>query len=126
MPFLFMMTASMADSSEKPTYGIDAPGIIALLFGIAAGLGLLAWLVPTIPFGPVVWELRPMCYFTTPVLLAEGTLMLLYARFGKFHHRDRMLAMVPWKGTESVLDVGTGRGLLMIGAARRLTSGKAV
>jgi len=32
--------------------------------------------------------------------------------------------MISWRGDEQVLDVGTGRGLLLIGAARRLTSGK--
>src|SRR5689334_31483 len=35
-----------------------------------------------------------------------------------------MLNMVRWRGDEQVLDVGTGRGLLLIGAARRLTSGR--
>ena len=34
--------------------------------------------------------------------------------------------MIPWRGNETVLDVGTGRGLLMIGAARRLTTGISV
>ena len=52
--------------------------------------------------------------------------MILYSKFGKFRHRDRMLKMVNWKGDEIVLDVGTGRGLMMIGAARKLTSGKSV
>jgi len=37
-----------------------------------------------------------------------------------------MLAMVQWKGDEQVLDVGTGRGLLMIGAAKKLSAGKAI
>jgi len=32
--------------------------------------------------------------------------------------------MLTWKGNERVLDIGTGRGLLMIGAAKRLTTGK--
>jgi arsenite methyltransferase len=57
--------------------------------------------------------------------LIEGVLMIVYAKHGKFLHRDRILAMVDWKGDESVLDVGTGRGLLMIGAAKKLTTGKA-
>ncbi len=35
-----------------------------------------------------------------------------------------MLNMLSWKGDEQVLDIGTGKGLLMIGAAKRLTSGK--
>ena len=32
--------------------------------------------------------------------------------------------MVNWKGDETVLDIGTGKGLLMIGAAKKLTTGK--
>jgi ubiquinone/menaquinone biosynthesis C-methylase UbiE len=67
-----------------------------------------------------------MAWTTAPGLALGGALMLLYAKWGKFRHRDRMLAMIPWKGNEMVLDVGTGRGLLMIGAAKHLTSGKSV
>ena len=51
-------------------------------------------------------------------------LIFLYIKVEKFRHRDRMLNMLSWKGNEQVLDIGTGKGLLMIGAARRLTSGK--
>lgn len=51
--------------------------------------------------------------------------MLLYAKVGKFSHRDQMLAKVTWTGAETVLDVGAGRGLLLIGAAKRLTTGHA-
>jgi cyclopropane fatty-acyl-phospholipid synthase-like methyltransferase len=32
---------------------------------------------------------------------------------------------VPWKGDEAVRDVGCGHGLMLVGAARRLTTGKA-
>ena len=52
--------------------------------------------------------------------------MLLYGTYGKFRHRDRMISMVDWNGNENVLDVGTGLGLLLIGAAKRLTTGKAI
>jgi ubiquinone/menaquinone biosynthesis C-methylase UbiE len=50
--------------------------------------------------------------------------MLLYSVYGKLKHRDRILNMIHWKGSERVLDVGTGKGLLAIGAAKRLTTGK--
>src|SRR5262249_46313190 len=40
--------------------------------------------------------------------------------------RDQILESIPWRGDELVLDVGCGRGLLLIGAAHRLTTGKAV
>ena len=52
-----------------------------------------------------------------------GTAMLGYAIDGKRRIRDLILDMVDWRGDERVLDVGTGRGLLAIGAAKRLTSG---
>ena len=39
--------------------------------------------------------------------------------------RERLLDSIPWRGDERVLDVGCGRGLMLIGAARRLTSGRA-
>jgi hypothetical protein len=51
--------------------------------------------------------------------------MLIYSLAGKFRHRDRILAKVPWAGTEMVRDVGAGRGLLLIGAAKHLTTGHA-
>jgi 2-polyprenyl-3-methyl-5-hydroxy-6-metoxy-1,4-benzoquinol methylase len=42
-----------------------------------------------------------------------------------FTHQDFMNAL-PWTGDETVLDIGCGRGLMLVGAARRLTTGQAV
>jgi arsenite methyltransferase len=39
--------------------------------------------------------------------------------------RDRLLSQLPWRGDEQVLDVGCGSGLLLIGAAKHLTTGNA-
>ncbi len=68
-----------------------------------------------------------------PTLLALGNLslaicasMLAYSVWGKFNIRKRMLGMVRWRGGETVLDLGTGRGLMAIGAAKRLRSGTVV
>jgi len=52
--------------------------------------------------------------------------MIVYAKWWKFRHAERMIALVPWRGDENVLDAGTGRGLLMIAAAKRLSTGQAV
>ena len=52
--------------------------------------------------------------------------MLFYSLFGKYKHRDRMLNLITWRGDEQALDIGTGKGLLMIGAAKKLTTGKSI
>jgi arsenite methyltransferase len=108
-------------TGEKPDYGIDAPAVLRNLF-LFGGLCFLLGL-----FGPrhlrvvhVEFEFRPMFLVVGTLLLAEASLYLLYVKVGKLHHRDRMLALHSWRGDEQVLDVGCGRGLLLVGAAKRL------
>ena len=110
--------------SSRPDYGIDSPAIVAGLF-LLSGIGLGAASVWRL-FGdpPPVVEIALVAvglYF----LLAAGS-MILYSRAGKLRIRDLMLDSIPWRGNEMVLDVGCGRGLLLVGAARRLTTGKAI
>ncbi|MGH3056180.1 MAG: class I SAM-dependent methyltransferase, partial [Gaiellaceae bacterium] len=112
--------------NSRPDYGIDAPRVIRNLALIGAGLVLIAMFLPSLTIGQVTFRLRGMGYTTGLACMAEAGLMLVYARWGKYRHRDRMLALHKWRGDEQVLDVGTGRGLLMVGAARRLTSGHSV
>jgi cyclopropane fatty-acyl-phospholipid synthase-like methyltransferase len=50
---------------------------------------------------------------------------MLYDKIGKIKERERLLDLVTWEGTETVLDLGCGRGLLLVAAARRLSTGKA-
>jgi len=107
----------------NPNYGIDALPAVRNL----ALVGLAAWLLFAASFA--VDSLgsfgRIFLSYAVAFTITPG-LMVLYAKVGKFRHRDRMLAMVDWRGDENVLDVGTGRGLLMIGAAKKLTTGRAV
>jgi arsenite methyltransferase len=115
------------EAADKPDYGIDAPGVIRNLFlfgALCLGVGLFA--PSQLPLGAHVTLDTRSLLWAAAFLFAPGVLMLLYALHGKFRHRDRMLALHNWRGDERVLDVGTGRGLLLVGAARRLTSGHAV
>jgi arsenite methyltransferase len=110
--------------TRRVDYGIDAPGVIRNLFLIGVACGVVAALSP-FHVGGNRMDLRG---FWPPgaIFVIEGGLMLLYSLRGKFRHRGRMLALANLRGDESVLDVGTGRGLLLVGAARRLVTGRAV
>ena len=89
----------------RPDYGIDAPGVVRnLLLAGGACLALAPWL--------------NFLVFPGLSLAASGGAMVFYARVGKFRHRDRILRLARVRAGERVLDVGTGRGLLAVGAAR--------
>jgi arsenite methyltransferase len=53
-------------------------------------------------------------------------LHLWYSKVGKLRERARFLDAARLNGGETVLDVGCGRGLLLVEAARRLPNGRAV
>lgn len=55
---------------------------------------------------------------------AAGT-MVFSSRVAKLRLRDAILDSIAWRGDESVLDVGCGRGTFLIGAAKRLKKGVA-
>ncbi|HEY4197331.1 MAG TPA: class I SAM-dependent methyltransferase [Mucilaginibacter sp.] len=110
---------------QRVSYGVDAPGVIRNLFIAAAACFIVPLFIPQIKFGNVViditWLFWSGLYFSL-----SPSLMLIYSLYGKFKHRDRMLDLISWKGDEQVLDIGTGKGLLMIGAAHKLTTGKSI
>jgi len=111
--------------AQKPEYGIDAPTVIRNFFLIGAAFLVVALAFPRVVIGSIEFVLFPGFLWPAFWFFLIGGLMLLYSLVGKFRHRDRILAKVKWAGTEQVLDVGTGRGLLLIGAAQRLTAGHA-
>jgi arsenite methyltransferase len=115
--------------SPTPDYGLDAPGAVRNLF-IAAAVGLLAFLAivthlwsGVLALGPLHLQLRPMCLSVGLASGLMGAWMALDSKFGKVRERERLLDFLTWTGRERVLDVGCGRGLLLIGAAKRLTGG---
>jgi SAM-dependent methyltransferase len=106
---------------ERPNYGIDSPIIVTSLFF----LGVLACLAAALSwysgFSRLVWGIgfAAGAYF----LLGSGG-MVYYSMVDKLRIRERLLDLIPWRGDERVLDVGCGRGLLAVGAARRLAGGR--
>ena len=114
------------EATGKPDYGIDAPHVIRNLVLSGLALIILCLIFPKVTVGSVTFLLFPGLVWSGGWIIAGGVMMYLYSKVGKFRHRDRMLNQVKWTGTEQALDVGTGRGLLLIGAAKRITTGKAV
>jgi len=117
------MLAASPPANGKANYGWDAPGIMLGMLAIggalaAFGVGLAAWQ----PFA-YARVLGIVLIIAGAVPLMLGLAMLQYGLVGKMRTRDAMLNLVAWRGDEMVLDVGTGAGMLMIGAAKRLTRG---
>lgn len=95
-------------------YGLDAPRVVLAL---AAG-GVVA-----LALAPAV---TPYLVVTGAALLATAAAMIYTSAVGKLGARDQLLDLVDLVGGEQLLDVGCGRGLLLVGAAQRLPQGRAV
>ena len=113
---------------QPPSYGIDAPGLVrtffvtgALALIVALSAGHSPW-----PGGLVAGALSALAWFVSAYALGMGCSMLYGSLVAKVRGRDQLLGLVPWSGSETVLDVGCGRGLLLMAAARRLPFGRAV
>lgn len=110
----------------KADYGVDAPGVV-LRFMILAVVGTLATVIA--PFvvhtRDLALQIVSMGRVTAIWCAISASVMVWGSRVGKLRLRDRILSELALRGDEQVLDVGCGRGLLLLGAARRLTTGKA-
>jgi arsenite methyltransferase len=106
-------------------FGIDAPGI---MLGLSLGGGavvVLGCVIAALAHG--AWHYVGIVVALIGVVpLFFGLLMVIYAFVGKVRTRDRILALANLRGNETVLDVGTGAGLLLIGAAKRTPRGKVI
>jgi len=114
------------EENRKANYGLDAPGLVQffLIFGGAlavAGIAMIVWRK-----NAIVFAIGLTLVFPGVIFFIEGLLMIFSSKIGKLKARDRLLDNLHLSGNETVLDVGCGRGLLLIGGARRLPNGKAL
>ena len=112
----------------KADYGLDAPIIVKRMFsrgGWTLGLALVIYFINRRIYpGPAV-ELLAVLGGIGAIFLAVAVIMVWSSKVAKLQVRDRLLDALKITGDEKVLDVGCGRGLMLIGAAKRLKSGKA-
>ena len=114
--------------NRAPNYGIDAPLVVRNLL-IVAALGVISLI--TLRLG--VWSKQDLiAVIAWPLLwagLGSGAMclwMIYDSKIGKVREREDYLDKIAWRGDERVLDVGCGLGLFLIGAAKRLSTGRAV
>ncbi len=113
--------------SERAEYGIDAPPVIRN-FALIAAAGILL-LISAFQFGENFPRAASIVADIAVAMIFMGginvPLMILSSTVGKFYERDRLIASLSLRGNEQVLDVGCGRGLLLIAVAKKLNRGKA-
>ena len=110
-------------TSLRPNYGIDAPGVVRNLL-VAGSVALIVSVLSysgVLPWSGLARSLAPM----TISCLGMGGYMFYSSKYGKICEREWLLDLISWKGDETVLDVGCGLGVMLIGAAKRLTTGTA-
>jgi arsenite methyltransferase len=125
------MTAQVHDRERSaPDYSfvdVDPMFRTATRLGIAglALSGLLRYVLP-----PDRWFVADILFGVSLILLLPKTMMLLlvwrYRGSVRYQARDQIVAAVPWRGDEWVLDVPTGSGFMLLGCATKLTTGKAI
>src|SRR5690349_10888042 len=112
----------------RVNYGVDAPIVIRNLL-IVCALGIISLTTRALGW----WgKDSNFALIGLPLIssgLACGAMagwMICSSLFGKVREREVYLDLLEWRGDERVLDVGCGRGLYLIGAAKRLTTGRAI
>ncbi|MBS0586091.1 MAG: class I SAM-dependent methyltransferase [Verrucomicrobia bacterium] len=110
---------------KKPSYGIDAPHVVRNLFlsSILTFLLLLA----ALQIKKFFWSSLALFYTGATTFATLGFLLwMLYNNYvTKFKISKKIVASLDLKGGETILDMGCGRGLLLIELARSLPFGKA-
>jgi SAM-dependent methyltransferase len=106
----------------RPTYGIDAPGVV-LTFTV---LGVVTFFGAT--FAAAGNSVGLVVFFLVAMVITGGTAasMVWTSVKGKPRMCAQRLDALHLRGDERSLDVGCGRGLVLVETARRLPSGRAV
>jgi arsenite methyltransferase len=118
-----------AAASGPADYGLDAPRIVRGMFSRGAWTLAVALVLYVVNRSEYPGPALRMCGVLALIalgFLAIGAVMVWSSRVAKLRLRDQLLDSLALRGDERILDVGCGRGLLAIGAAKRLKNGKVI
>ena len=111
-------------------YGIDAPtvvrnlAVIGLVLLILGGTTTILLLLDHVRPGPLTRVLSIDGLSTGIVCLVMASWMVASSRWLKPRVARALLDARAWRGDEAVLDVGCGRGLVAVDAAKRVPRGR--
>lgn len=118
----------MAAAATQADYGIDSRLTVRHMFsraGWTLAFALVVFFINRAEYpGPAARILVVLGLIAAGFFVA-GWLTMQASKTARFEIRDRLLDSLALKGDERVLDVGCGAGLLAIGAAKRLKTGRA-
>ncbi len=126
---MILKTNPEAISPPKPNYGLDAPIFqrSAMFGGLSAAiLGTVITRWAQHHGSQVVFSCATAVAWTGLWFFLTGCVMFWGSKVGKLHLRDKIIASIPWRGDEQVLDVGCGHGIMLLAAAKQLNSGRAI
>jgi arsenite methyltransferase len=117
----------MAGEKTRADYGLDAPLLVKRMFtraGWTIAIGVAVFLINRAQYPGPAGTLLAVFGGIGLIFAAIGGYMMWSSRTGKLALRDTLLDSLRLTGEEKVLDAGCGLGLMAIGAAKRLKTGK--
>ena len=109
-------------TETRPNYGIDAPIIVRRLAVLGAAGVAAAVILRATGFGTFSLVVGAVGTWS----IACAVVMVAGSKVGKVRLRDTLVSQIASRGDERVLDFGCGHGLLLVAAAKRLSTGRAV
>jgi arsenite methyltransferase len=110
------MSGTDSRGRARASYGIDAPYVPSILATVGVALIVAGVLVP---HNAWLWGVGGF-------FIAQSLVYLHTTLRGKFRAWDRLLDELHLAGDEQLLDIGCGRGAVLLAAARRLPRGRAI
>jgi SAM-dependent methyltransferase len=114
-------------TASRPDYGLDSPVTTKAMFwrGVwTLAFGVVLFVMNRAQYPDVSIHILLVLGLIALGFIAVGGVMVWSSRVGKMEAREKILDSLALTGEERVLDWGSGRGLMLVGVAKRLKSGR--